>query len=104
MVTSIKSYSRMERYSEIKKLVRWGELFLGDKLDGNRLILSVEDKPNKKFPAYHNLKVVVYNVKSRSEKTCMCGYEGTYRTVGEVDSMLDRLAVDFISKLSSYGV
>ena len=94
----------MERYSEIKKLVRWGELFLGDKLDGNRLILSVEDKPNKKFPAYHNLKVVVYNVKSRSEKTCMCGYEGTYRTVGEVDSMLDRLAVDFISKLSSYGV
>lgn len=94
----------MGRYSEIKKLVRWGELFLGDKLGSNRLVLSVEDKPNKKFPAYHNLKVVIYNIKSRSEKISMCGYEGTYRTEEEVELMLDRLAVDFIEKLSSYGV
>lgn len=85
-------------------LVRWGELFLGDRLGGNRLILSVEDKPNQKFPAYHNLKVVVYNVRSRSEKTVLCGCEGAYRTESEVDSMLDRLAVDFIGKLSSYGI
>lgn len=94
----------MERYSDIKRLIRWGELFLGDKLRGNRLILSVEDKPNKNFPAYHNLKVVIYNVKSRCERKCMCGYVGTYRTVSEIDSMLDRLAVDFIGKIASYGI
>lgn len=94
----------MERYKEIKKLVRWGELFLGDKLGGGRLILFIEDKPNNKFPAYHNLKIVVYNIKSRNEKTTMCGYEGTYRTADEIDSMLDSLAVDFIGKITSYGI
>lgn len=88
----------------MRQLVRWGETFLSDKLQGDRLVLWVEDKPHLRFKAYHNLSLVVYRVKSRTQKDTVCGSSGTYRTGEECDAIIGRLAVEFLRCVTEYGV
>lgn len=94
----------MERYSEVKQLVRWCEEYLKDRLGKERLVLFVEDKPNARFPAYHNLSMIVYKVKSRTEKETVCGSNGSYRTDDERYAIVDKLAVCLLREMVSYGI
>lgn len=94
----------MERYSDVKQLLRWCEEYLNDRLCGDRLVLFVEDKPNRKFPAYHNLSIIVYRVKSRTEKDVICRSNGSYRTDEERDAIVDKLAVCLLREMVNYGI
>lgn len=94
----------MERYDCLRRLVGWGETFLSGTLGGDRLILWVEDEPHVRFKAYHSLSLVVYRVKSRTEKEAVCVSDGTYRTDEECGAIIDRLAVEFLRCVTEYGV
>lgn len=88
----------------MRQLVKWGETYLFDKLGGDRLVLWVEDKPHLRFKAYHGVSLVVYRVKSRTEKETVCGAGGTYRTDDECDAIIGRLAVEFLRCVTEYGI
>lgn len=86
----------MERYDVVKRLLKW---YSG--ITGKNYVLYTSNKRDDKFPAYHHLTLLAYNVVTRDDKTVVCKTVGTYNDSDGFDKILDEFAVTFIKEVKN---
>ena len=86
----------MERYDVVKRLLKWYST-----ITGNNYVLYVSNKRDIKFPAYHHLTLIAYNVITREDKQVVNKVTGAYKDEDTFNTILDELAIGFIREITN---